>query len=579
MKKIKTADKRALLEEIEFFNTLTEEEKKVLLDHANVEIFPEDEIVVRKGEFAVDYYVVLDGEVEGLLIQQGKLESISRVVKGQCFGETAIIGKPHRETTYKTVSPTTVLRLDIPSLRRKKESLITKLLKNQASAMHDTIKNLKSEFANQLMEKGKVQSYYDTKSHSFYNKDNQLNAEDVNQLIKPKKLKLDVKGDPKSLGSSITARAGATTGEKAGGIKKALEESSERIAELERQSLKKLREEQESAEDISLEKYDDIIRKIYLQSDKLAIKIPQVVKNTIQKQIHQHLVGQSLSKKSINMLWSQNHFVAGTDKLKGAMHLVVLCPYGELAYRSAYPYLPFSHRVVGSSKNAVAGTFLSSNQEIEAYLNDDPINCALRLDRLMPIDRPKDAVKKQEEIGRVKDSQESWQQLEILTHTAKDVSDNTLFLVFDNEQGSYTNFLKQRFPRHQVVTVVRGFEYDPQDKSSLFSLPERKLGARGLLHDVETEGVKGFVKGSTYFLADLSPCYQQQGSMDFAFVFATISILADMAQEVSDVAWGSSGGTSGVLKAVRILYGNRGPQNIKDVEAAVKWADKLKSKK
>ncbi|NCF71561.1 MAG: hypothetical protein GWP59_07660, partial [Chlamydiales bacterium] len=77
MKKIKTADKRALLEEIEFFNTLTEEEKKVLLEHANVEIFPEDEIVVRKGEFAVDYYVVLDGEVEGLLIQQGKLESIS----------------------------------------------------------------------------------------------------------------------------------------------------------------------------------------------------------------------------------------------------------------------------------------------------------------------------------------------------------------------------------------------------------------------------------------------------------------------------------------------------------------------
>ncbi|SCA59074.1 hypothetical protein AB751O23_CU_00020 [Chlamydiales bacterium SCGC AB-751-O23] len=122
MKKTKTSSKYSLLQEIEFFSKLTEEEKKILLEHANFEIFPADDVIVRKGEFAVDYYMVLEGEVEGMFIQKGKLESVSRVVKGQCFGETAIIGKPHRETTYKSITPTTVLRLDIPSLRRKKKA-------------------------------------------------------------------------------------------------------------------------------------------------------------------------------------------------------------------------------------------------------------------------------------------------------------------------------------------------------------------------------------------------------------------------------------------------------------------------
>lgn len=577
MKKVKTKEVSSLLEGVDFFTLLNDDEKKMLFDYSSYEVFPAKEVIVRQGEYAVDFYMVLEGEVEGIHIKKGSLEVISKIGVGQCFGETAILEKTIRETTYRAGTTSTVLRMDINAIKQKKLSLFNKLLKKTAYALHETVQKLKSDFSDHLKKQGVANSYYGTRGNAFYTRDNHLSSQDLDQLVKPARIKLTVQASDQQheAPSSLLARAGGASGEKAGSIKQAFETQNIKQDQI----TSKKAEEKKQAEDFSLEKYDTIIRKLYMQNDKALSVIPELVSSTVQEHVHHYLVGKEKGRWQ-NFPWSQHLFVQGTHKLKHSLHLVVLCPYGELAYRSCFGQIPFSHRVVGRSDASVVGSFLRNNHEIENYLNDENSNLFLRLDKLMPIDRPPSLSSKTEEMGKEKDSASSSDTLEVLSHTAKDVKENTLFLIFDNEMGNYTSFIKLRFPNNPILTVIRGYECETKELSSLLTLTERRLSVKGLMKGVDkTPSEKGFVQGSCLFLPDFSPYYANNTQFgDFGFVFGTIALCCGMGASSSSVAWGSKGGTTGVLKAVQTLYGNRGPKDIKDVEAAVRWADALKSR-
>ena len=142
--------------------------------------------------------------------------------------------------------------------------------------------------------------------------------------------------------------------------------------------------------------------------------------------------GSKLAKINPHMLWGSKWFNPGTPHLKRALHLVVLHAKGDEAYEEAYIKLPKTHRAMGLSQVGCAGTFLGSDDAIDRYFKNENLKKAIQFDFEIPIDR----IFKDQEV------------IEFLTHTAKDVRDDTLFLVFDEKDGIKTNLVRKKYPKH-----------------------------------------------------------------------------------------------------------------------------------
>lgn len=69
--------------------------------------------VVREGERAGDFYVLLQGEA---LVEQGG-EPVSTVEPGDFFGEVALVTRTRRTATVTTTEPSTLLAIDEPEFR------------------------------------------------------------------------------------------------------------------------------------------------------------------------------------------------------------------------------------------------------------------------------------------------------------------------------------------------------------------------------------------------------------------------------------------------------------------------------
>lgn len=310
------------------------------------------------------------------------------------------------------------------------------------------------------------------------------------------------------------------------------------------------------------EEYDVLQRKINLRTEFITNKLPRQLSDIIANKMHGYWTGGKLSTVNPHKLWPNKWFTEGTAQLKQSLHLVVLADQGEKAYKDSYLQLPFTHRVIGLSQIGCTGTFLANPDAIRCYFDKQRLKTAIKGDLEIPIDR-------------LNHEQEC---IEFLTHTAKDVRENTLFLVFDDPKGENTALVRKHFPAHQMITVVKGYDWTEECPDTIFTQPAERLAEGGHLIEKEQWSAQnsrnGFYTGQTFFLPDLSLYFAKTDSLkEWGYLFATIGLLAQIGPNYSGVCWGSKGGAEGAVKAARARFGITGAQSPQDLADAINWAD------
>jgi serine/threonine protein phosphatase PrpC len=122
-----TTQRVAILSDILLFRTLTNQEILVLLKAVYEEMRPAGEIVVREGDPANDLFIVADGELE---VRAGD-RVLTRVRKGEHFGDLALVDHGPRSATVRAVTDSRLFRIpadDFYRLTRSDPSLAMKLL-------------------------------------------------------------------------------------------------------------------------------------------------------------------------------------------------------------------------------------------------------------------------------------------------------------------------------------------------------------------------------------------------------------------------------------------------------------------
>lgn len=314
----------------------------------------------------------------------------------------------------------------------------------------------------------------------------------------------------------------------------------------------------EEVQEMGQDEFDVMSRKIRLRTDFILEKIPQGMREMIQNKLFSYWTGSKLSKANLHNLWNPKWFNPGSTRLKRAMHLVVCSPYGQQAYKEAYMEMPLSHVVAGASQVGCVGTFLDTKDAIERYCIGRSLKWAIKQDLEMAIDR----------LWKGKDV------IEFLTHTMEDARRETLFLVFDRKNGETTRLIREAFPNHQIVTVVKGFGFDPEEPTKFFTSMEEQMLAEGVLMGKREYKGEGFFAGQTFFLPDLSVLYKGIDRLHRAgHLFGLVGTIAHMGPDYSGISWGSKGGAEGAVKAARAMFGIKGAQSAQDIASAINWAD------
>ncbi|MCH1429612.1 MAG: hypothetical protein GWP59_09095 [Chlamydiales bacterium] len=309
--------------------------------------------------------------------------------------------------------------------------------------------------------------------------------------------------------------------------------------------------------------YDTLVKKVRLRTEFITSKIPFDLRQRLHNRLHGYWTGSKLAQLNPHYQFDPKLFSAGSTHLVHDMHIVAICPWGEEAYKECYRDLLLTHKVVSYPNFGCAGTFLSSDEAIRRYLKHEPLQEAIKLDMEMPIERPWKG-----ERG-----------IEYLTHTALDVRDESVFLILEDKDGTYTKLIREHFPNNHIITIIPGIEFNEDDLSSIFIATKDYLEERKLLTVKNQYEGKGFYQGQTYFLSDLSYFYRGVKGLDRdGMFFGMIGVLALFGPDYSGLVWGSTGGAEGAIKAARALYGTRGAQNPADLQRAVQWADQLRKK-
>ena len=80
-------------------------------------VVPAGETIVRQGEPADTFYIIVDGEVAVLHEQDGANRHVATLRRGQFFGETGILRQMPRTATVRAITPTTLMTLDRQAFR------------------------------------------------------------------------------------------------------------------------------------------------------------------------------------------------------------------------------------------------------------------------------------------------------------------------------------------------------------------------------------------------------------------------------------------------------------------------------
>jgi CRP-like cAMP-binding protein len=120
---------------------LLDDEVRTLAAIAETCEFPAMHPIVRSGELATDFYVLLDGKVQ---VQGPDGEPISRLAAGSAFGEVAVLSAGERAATVLADGNVTVARFSAEKLNDlidREPRIGVRLLRNVATTLHDRLRS------------------------------------------------------------------------------------------------------------------------------------------------------------------------------------------------------------------------------------------------------------------------------------------------------------------------------------------------------------------------------------------------------------------------------------------------------
>ena len=560
----------SMIKSSNFFKEFTSEELKVLSKVALFKHFQAGETILNKGDPAEQFYVLLKGEVEVLIFKKNQPPLHISIEEGNPFGEMSVLDKIPRSACCIAVKNCTVLEIGSQIINDKQFSLRLKIFTQIAFTLAKRIRGMNEKLYEQQIEQTSDSTNSTLDTHALNSTPQELMNDPSIDKVNNVELSKETTDFPDSI-KKITSNSSKEIIEKAKEHPK--KSSAEKINGEEGEGLEEGEEEKEpqnpyatptgTAEEIdesvsTQEDYDVLKRKINLRTDFIVAKVPNTLPDIICNKFYSYWTGGKLAKINPHHLWNIKWFTPGTPRLKKTLHLTVFCSEGEKAYQDAFLSLPFSQKVVGLSQTGCAGTFLTTDRDIDRYLNDQELQKSLKLDLEIPIDR----------TWKGKDS------IEFLTHTTEDIREDSLFLVFDDKNGKNTKKVRNKFPDHQIITVVKGIKFDVDDPSTLFTGPEDTLKQEGILVQKNEYENSGFYSGQTLFFPDFSSFYEQTDALkELGYIFGTIGVIAQIGPDYSGITWGSKGGAEDAVKAARALYGMKGAQSVEDLASAINWAD------
>jgi CRP-like cAMP-binding protein len=101
------------LQSIALFESLSHDARRVVAQHADRLQVPEGTELVRQGEFAYEFFVLVDGSAE--VVRDG--ERIAELGPGDFLGEMGIVGKVVRNATVATTSEADVIVMTAQAFR------------------------------------------------------------------------------------------------------------------------------------------------------------------------------------------------------------------------------------------------------------------------------------------------------------------------------------------------------------------------------------------------------------------------------------------------------------------------------
>lgn len=120
---------------------LLDDEVRMLEAIAETQSFSHMQPIVRSGELATDFYVLLEGRVQ---VQGPDGEPISRLAAGSAFGEVAVLTAGERAATVLADGDVVVARFGgqkFNELIDKEPRIGVRLLRNVATTLHDRLRS------------------------------------------------------------------------------------------------------------------------------------------------------------------------------------------------------------------------------------------------------------------------------------------------------------------------------------------------------------------------------------------------------------------------------------------------------
>jgi CRP-like cAMP-binding protein len=542
-----------LVKSAHFFKEFSHEEIKKILKMSAVKYFKDRDLVVKTGDVAKSFYVILKGSVrvqlDGVSDDQCPL-----IVPGYVLGELALLERrQHRANCMAIGFEVVVLEISDQVFHDEHAPLPQKILHQIAIGLGKRV-----TASNELLKKVGASG----------NKRMSLKEQKEKAAAA-----LHAVPEPATVASPPSVAAGEAEKKNESGDAKRVEEKKEAVAASEKGVEKEKVESKPKAPPnpmavptgtadevvaMSQDEYDTLLKKLQMRIEFLGAKVPTALVDMVCARMAGYWSGAKLAKYNPHNVWNTSLFAEGKPRLLRAMHVVVIAAEGVEAYKAAYLDLGFVQKVVSYPQVGLVGTFLGCDEDIQRYFEGKSLKKAYPQDLELPIDR-------------LWHGEES---IEFLTHTLKDVRDETLFLVLDEMDGVYTRLVRKAFPNHQIVTSVYGTSFNPEEPASIFSQPEKELAEFGSIVAKNEYQDVGFYTGQTLFLSDFSVFYKEMEKMEHAgAIFGLLYTLARVGPDYSGVVWGSKGGAEGAVKAARAMFGIKGAQSASDIASAVNWAD------
>lgn len=122
------------IQSIKLFEGLQDTHRLELFEIARRCELPIQTVILKEGEESFSLYAIVRGSVEVTKGIVGKPEHLASLVKGDCFGEMALLEGKSRSATVTTLEATTLLEFEMKALE--------KLFERQPRIAHKVYQNL-----------------------------------------------------------------------------------------------------------------------------------------------------------------------------------------------------------------------------------------------------------------------------------------------------------------------------------------------------------------------------------------------------------------------------------------------------